>query len=142
MGFNEKSYIGVLATTIVVYGWYFYDAFNRAAAGQTSVAEFGPTMWIMMGVYIALMIITTVLTAIISRKDDEELAEFDERDSYIDMKSERVGSYIQACGLFALLVLVMFEYSAFVLAHAILGTMTFATLITFSMRLYMYRKGA
>ncbi|WP_417464187.1 hypothetical protein [Kordiimonas sp.] len=142
MGFNEKSYIGVLATTIVVYGWYFYDAFSRAAAGQTSVAEFGPTMWIMMGVYIALMIITTVLTAIISRKEDEELAEFDERDSYIDMKSERVGSYIQACGLFALLVLVMFEYSAFVLAHAILGTMTIATLITFSMRLYMYRKGA
>lgn len=142
MGFNEKSYIGVLVTTIVVYGWYFFDAFSRAAASETSVAEFGPTLWIMMGVYIALVIITVVLPAIISRKDDEELGEFDERDSYIDMKAERVGSYIQATGLFALLVLVMFEYSAFVLAHTILGTMAIGTLITFSMRLYLYRKGA
>ncbi|WP_417456019.1 hypothetical protein [Kordiimonas sp.] len=141
MGFNEKSYIGVLVTTIVVYGWYFTDAFSRAAAGETAVSQFGPTMWVMFGIHIVLMIAAMVLTAIFSHKEAEEL-EFDERDSLIDMKSERVGSYIQACGLFALLVLVMFEYSAFVLAHTILGTMVIGTLITFSMRLYLYRKGA
>lgn len=142
MGFNEKTCVGVLATTIIVYGWYFTDAFGRAALGQTTVAEFGPTLWVMFGAYIVLLITATVISAILSHKEGEEMGEKDERDRLIEMKAERLGSGVQSAGIFGLLVMVMFDCGAFALAHAILGVMVLNTLVTFSTRLYLYRRGA
>ncbi|WP_417449909.1 hypothetical protein [Kordiimonas sp.] len=142
MSFNEKMVLGVLGATIVVFGWYFMNAFAMMQAGATSVGEFGPAMWVMIGVYVAALIATTVISAIMSRNEGEEMGEVDERDEIIEARSERVGSYVQATGLFGILVLVMFEYSTFTIAHAILALMALSTIISFSIRLYLYRKGA
>lgn len=141
MSFNEKMVLGVLGATIVVFGWYFMNAFAMMQAGATSVREFGPTMWVMIGVYVAALIATTVISAIMSRNEGDEMGEVDERDEMIEARSERIGSYVQATGLFGILVLVMFEYSTFIIAHAILALMALSTIISFSMRLYLYRKG-
>ncbi|WP_020398261.1 hypothetical protein [Kordiimonas gwangyangensis] len=141
MGFNERSYIGVLVATVLVYGWYFIEAYGLASAGETAISQFGPTMWTMVAAHIVLVIAMMVLTAILSRRKGEEL-EFDERDNIIEMKAERIGSYMQGCGLFAVLVLVMLEYSSFAIAHTILAVMAVSVIISFSMRLYLYRKGA
>ena len=141
MGVNEKSYVGIIITTVVVFGWYFLEAYTAAASGLTAVADFGFTMWVMMGVYVALIIAVMIVSAIISKKDGGEMGEFDERDSLIDMRAERMGSYVQATGLFGLLVMVMAEVSTFMLAHTILGIMVFSTMFTFVVRLYLYRKG-
>ena len=141
MGFNERSYIGVLVATVLIYGWYFIVAYDRAVAGETAVSQFGSIMWTMVFVHIALVILMMVLNAVFSRRKGEEL-EFDERDNIIEMKAERVGSYLQGCGLFGILVLVMLEYSTFIIAHAILALMALSTVISFTMRLYLYRRGA
>ncbi len=142
MGFTEKSYIGVIITTLAVAGWYMAEAFAAASAGQTSIAEFGPTMWTVMGVYVVLIIAVMIVTAILSKGEGEEMGEFDERDQLIDMRAERTGSYAQSVGLFGLLVMLTMEVSAFALANTIMGIMAFATILTFALRLYYYRRGA
>jgi len=137
MGFNEKIYAGIIATTILVFGWYLFDIAAMAADGQPSVADFGPRLWLMMGLYIVLLVAVTIVAAVTGKNDKET---YDERDNMIDLKSERIASYTQGLLLFGLLVLVMFEYSLFIIAHAILGIMVVSTLIGFGMRLYYYRR--
>ena len=137
MGLNERISAGVIAITILVFGWYFLDIMAMTADARPTVAEFGPTLWLMMGFYVVLVIIVTILAAVMSKKDKEM---YDERDDLIDLRSERVASYVQGGLLFGLLILVMFEYSLFIIAHAILGIMVIYTLIGFGMRLYYYRR--
>ncbi|NVJ97668.1 MAG: hypothetical protein HWE25_05920 [Alphaproteobacteria bacterium] len=140
MGFTEKMLISVLAVTFIVFGWYGFDVYGRAMAGETAVAEFSGTMWIMFGSYIALVMAAAIITGIVAHFQGDELEE-DERDRLIELKAERVGSYTQTFGLIGLLVMVISEYSAFVIAHAILAVMVISTTITFLLRLYFYRRG-
>jgi hypothetical protein len=142
MSFNEKTTLGVLIATIVVFGWYFIKAAGLMAAGTTSVDAFSLSMWVMLGLYIAMIIAATIISAIMSRDEGDEMGEVDERDEMIDARSERIGSYIQGAGLFGILVLVTLEYSTFIVAHAILALMAVSTITTFSLRFYLYRRGA
>jgi len=142
MGFKEKLYIAILAVTLLIFGWYFTDAFSAADQGYTTVADFGPKLWIMLAIYIAVVIAVTIITSIITKiKEGEIDQDFDERDTMIDLKAERITSYTQAFMLFGVLVLVMMEYNTFILAHAILGMMVLTTFIGFGVRLYLYRRG-
>jgi len=142
MSFNEKTTLGVLIATIVVFGWYFIEAAGLMAAGTTSVDDFSLSMWVMLGLYIAMIIAATIISAIMSRDEGDEMGEVDERDEMIDARSERIGSYIQGAGLFGILVLVTLEYSTFIIAHAILALMAVSTIVTFGLRFYLYRRGA
>lgn len=142
MSFNEKTTLGVLIATIVVFGWYFIEAAGLMAAGTTSVDDFSLSMWVMLGLYIAMIIAATIISAIMSRDEGDEMGEVDERDEMIEARSERIGSYIQGAGLFGILVLVTLEYSTFIVAHAILALMAVSTITTFSLRFYLYRRGA
>lgn len=142
MSFNEKTTLGVLIATIVVFGWYFIEAAGLMAAGTTSVDDFSLSMWVMLGLYIAMIIAATIISAIMSRDEGDEMGEVDERDEMIEARSERIGSYIQGAGLFGVLVLVTLEYSTFIIAHAILALMAVSTIVTFGLRFYLYRRGA
>lgn len=138
MTYIEKTYLGTLVATILFYSWYFYDTLANTPADQMAIAAFGPRMWTMIGAYIVLMIIVAVVTGILSKGKTEE---YDERDSIIDMKAERICSYVQAVFLFGILVLVMFGFGAFAIAHAVLGAMVITTVIGMIIRLYLYRRG-
>jgi hypothetical protein len=138
MTYIEKIFLSSGIATVLFYGWYFFDAFANTPVDQMAISDFGPRMWTMIGAYIALMIIVTVVASMMHKGKTEE---YDERDSIIDMKAERICSYAQAACIFGVLVLVMFDFNAFVIAHALLGTMVMATVIGVATRLYLYRRG-
>lgn len=133
----ERTHFLALIVTVVVYGWYFVTALTNLPTDMNATDEFGPRLWTMMGVYVVLIIVIAILGNI-NQKEPEE---YDERDNFIDMKAERIGSYIQATAIFLALVLVMFEFSTFVVAHTLLAAMVLSTIIVVSIRLYLYRRG-
>lgn len=134
----ERTYWAMLVITIVVYGWYFTSVLTNLPADMDATNLFSFKLWAMMGGYVVLAIIVAVLANITQK---EPMEEFDERDNIIDMKAERIASYVQAVAVFGTLVMVMFDFSRFVLAHALLATMVISTLIGISARLYLYRRG-
>ncbi|MBL4788189.1 MAG: hypothetical protein JKY60_03795 [Kordiimonadaceae bacterium] len=139
MGYKEKSYIGILVTTTIFYGWYFIGAFEKARNGDTALADFGPTMWWMMGAYVVLIIIAMATIGIWNNAQADEPN--DERDKLISLKGEQVSNLIHGAGLFGLLVMVMSEASSFMIAHAILGTLVLGTILGFAVQIYLYRRG-
>ncbi len=141
MGFNEKSTIGILGSTIIVFSWYFYTSLSAAAAGLNTVPEFGPRMWWTLGGYVVLLIAVMIGSAVTSADDLEEMTEFDERDKHIEQKAELIGSGVLNAGMVGLLVVVMMEYNTFIVAHSILALIVLYTLISFGLRLYFYRRG-
>lgn len=138
MTYLERTLFASLIVTIIVYAWYFISVFNNLPTDMNSTSEFGPKLWTMMGAYVVLVIVIAILANIMQKEPAEE---FDERDNIIDMKAERVASYTQAVGVFSILILVMFNFSTFVIAHALLATMILSTIISVSVRLYLYRRG-
>jgi uncharacterized membrane protein (DUF485 family) len=140
MGFNQRSTIANLGTTLVVFAWYFYTAFQAAAAGETSVAEFAPTMWWTLAIYVGLIIAAMIVSAIFSRDEGDQMGEFDERDKLIDGKAETWSGYVAGVGLFGILYLITKEPSTFMLAQSVLAVMVLQTLTSFVLRLYLYNR--
>lgn len=140
MGFNQRSNIAMLVTTIVVFSWYYYTALSAASAGETGPDQFGPRMWWTFAIYIVLIITAMVGTAYISRDEGEEMGEHDERDVQIDHHAETWSGYMAGVGLLGILYLVMQEPGTFVIAHAVLGVMVLQTLTSFAARLYFYSR--
>ncbi|WP_262693784.1 hypothetical protein [Kordiimonas aquimaris] len=138
MTYLERTYLAALIVTIAVYAWYFTSVFTNLPTDMNSTNEFGTKLWTMMGAYVVLVIIISILANILQKEPAEE---FDERDDIIDMKAERIASYVQAVAVFGILVLVMFDFSKFILAHALLATMVLSTIISVSVRLYLYKRG-
>lgn len=134
----ERTYLAALFVTIAVYAWYFTSVFTNLPSDMNSTGEFEFKLWTMMGAYVVLLIIVAILASLIHKDSVEE---YDERDNIIDMKAERIASYVQAMAVFGTLVLVMFDFSTFVIAHALLATMILSTVISVSVRLYLYRRG-
>jgi len=137
MGFNEKSTLANLGTTLVVWGWYFITTFTGDAPTDTA---FSSKMWWTMGIYVALIIAAMVVTAILSRDEGDEMGETDERDVQIEHHAETWSGYVAGCGLFGILFLVMQETSTFMLAHAVLGLMVLQTAVSFGAKFYLYRR--
>ncbi len=138
MTFLERIYCGILAVTIVCFGWYFLDTFIHVDINAAAISDHVTRIWIMFGIYIGLTIAVTLATWFI---DSEVEDEFDERDNKIDMFAERVCSYFQAMALLGILVLVMYEFSAFIIAHVVLATIVLTSILGLAVRLYLYRRG-
>lgn len=138
MSYLEKTYYGVLAVTIACFGWYFIDVFASVDLASAHIGDFTSRIWIMFGIYVVLVIVIAIATHVVDAGAEDE---FDERDSQIDMYAERICSYFQAVALFGTLILVMYQFNAFVVAHVVLAAIVFTTLLGLAVRLYLYRRG-
>ncbi len=138
MTYLERTYAGVLAITIACFGWYFIDTLTSVDFASAQMTEFTGRIWTMFGIYIVLVIITAIATHFADAGAEDE---FDERDNTIDMISERLCSYFQAAALFGVLILTMYEFSAFLIVHVVLAAIVLTTILGLGTRLYLYRRG-
>ncbi len=138
MSYLERTYYGVLAVTVACFGWYFIDVFASTDLATADIREFTSRIWIMFGIYVVLVIVMAIATHVFDADAEDE---FDERDSQIDMYAERICSYFQATALFGILILVMYQFNAFVVAHVMLAAIVFTTILGLAVRLYLYRRG-
>lgn len=138
MTYLERTYIGVLAVTIVCFGWYFTDTMVSVDFAIAQIGDFTGRIWTMFGIYIVLVIVTAIATHFADTGAGDE---FDERDNTIDMISERLCSYFQAAALFGILILTMYEFSTFLIVHVVLAAIVLTTILGLGTRLYLYRRG-
>ena len=106
MTFQEKSAWGSLVGLGLVGYWYFPKAFLVAQSSNSPA----PLFWISVGCIIALIIILSVYHAAIAIHGGNET---DERDQLIDLKSERIASYVLGIGLFWLVARIVSGESVF-----------------------------
>ena len=138
MTFLERVYFGILVITVAFFGMYFFITFGSVDIATAKISDHTSTIWIMFGIYIVLTIVVAISSWFVDREADDE---FDERDNKIDMFAERVCSYFQAGALLLTLVLVMYEFSAFIVAHVVLAAIVLTNIIGLATRLYLYRRG-
>lgn len=138
MTFQAKSTVAMLGILTVIYGWYF--ATMLAAVGRTPVSEivYQPQMILVTIPLIVLAIIFHIAIAIAA---PGEAGVTDERDRLIGLRGERLGGLVLAVGVFGGLVLAMFGGDSFWIAHALLGTLVLAEMVTAATKLVLYRRG-
>jgi hypothetical protein len=140
MTFTEKSTITTTALLIVVFTVYFALVLGPIAASPDRQGAF-------TGLIIAAVVVLAVLAAgshivLAVLFSSEANASPDERDRLIALRSGRLGGYILAVGMFAGIVLAMFDVSAFWMAQVLLGAWVLAEVSGGIAMLVLYRRAA
>lgn len=134
---EEKSTWIVAAATVLVFGWYTIKIIGDAASTAVSEIEYQELLVVMVGVFIALVIVSEIVLAVLARRLDDS----DERDRKIDRFGEYIGGYVLGTGLLVVLGLAMAETEYFWIAHAALGVLVLAELVTVTTKIIVYRRG-
>ncbi len=139
MSFQEKSAITMTAILVTVYGVYF--AIVGSWLGTSPVDEI-PYQPLMVAVVVPLTILAIVSHIVLALVDRKGANANDERDRLISLRSERVGGYVLAVGVFAGLVLAMTEQPGFFVANALMLFWVLAEVVDGVFKIYLYRRGA
>jgi hypothetical protein len=147
--FREKSILGSLAFTIVLFTYYFSKVFQVITIG-TSEALLGLPL-LVIGVVIVLVIVEAVYyTAIALHKKPEDP---DERDNVIQARATRVAYWVLISGSFLAVGHLMFGSffqragiedvlaTPIMSANLVLFSVILAEITGFAMQLYYYRRG-
>ena len=139
MPFEEQSNLVMLLAQGLVYGVYAVHVLPGAIGGPgPGVAEFGPLLFVAVGVLVALAILGHVLAALVA---PSEAGAFDERDQLIETRADALSGYVLAAGAFGVLILILREASPFWTAHALLGAMIASEMTKGVLRAVAYRRG-
>lgn len=139
MSFQEKSAIAMTAILVAVYGVYFAVVVSWMGAAPIDEIVYQP---LMVAVVIPLTILAVISHIVLALLDRKGANANDERDRLISLRSERLGGYVLAVGVFAGLVLAMMEQPGFFIAHALLLFWVLAEIIDGVVKVYLYRRGA
>ena len=149
LSFQEKSIIGSLLITILLFGWYFLQVFEVLTGGSSESAAALP--FILIGVIVAVVIIEVVyhvLIALASRPEDQ-----DERDVLIEARATRISYFVLVAGCVTIIghtiLNTYFEQeltdrilvNPIMTANYILLSFILAEIVGFAMQLYYYRRG-
>lgn len=132
--FREKSLWVQIASTVVIYAYYFWRA---VAIGETDPGQVG----VLFGVVVVVMVaVQAVVHAALVRHRRPEVA--DERDRRIAVKAARNAYYVLMTGVWGALGLIALTAKPFWVAHAALLAIIVAELVRFASQLVYYRRGA
>lgn len=140
MASEERSTWIVAALTLLIYGWYAIKILGDAAATPVGEIEYQGLLGVMVGVFIVLIIVSHIVLAGITVLGGQS-NDSDERDRKIDRFGEYIGGYVLGTGLLVVLVLAMAETEYFWIAHAALGVLVLAELVTDATKIVLYRTG-
>lgn len=142
--FQEKSAWGMLLGIVVVSYFYFPAAFEIAERVPQGV----PLILMSVVGVVALIIIEALYHALISAPPGEHRK--DERDTLLDLKSERIASYALGAGLFSLIGHVIVTHSigghepigALSVAVWVLFLITVSEVVKLMVQIWYYRTGS
>jgi hypothetical protein len=133
---RELSIWGSLATTLVVYGYYFAEVFTG-----TRPSEFtGTTLVRLMFAVFAIVVIEVVYhvaVALISKAEPK-----DERDILIEGKAYRIAYFLLVADLFMLMGTVkLIGLTPFLIVNLMLFSVVVSEVVKSATQLFHYRRG-
>jgi uncharacterized membrane protein len=135
MTFPLKSAITTIGALILVYGGYFAILSTRVDDDAIRQFAYKPLLVLSAVAVAMLMAMSHGVLAALSPSDANA---YDERDRQIGWRSSRIGSYVMAVGVFAVLVLVLYEAEHFYIANALLLVWVLAELADQLAKVYFY----
>lgn len=139
MSFKEKSILSSLILTVVVFGYYFVQAFNTI---DSSLLEITNRVGFFIGAVVFMVLLEIVLHIVLAiTNKNESNKPNDERDSLIELKATRISYYILVVGIFTVGISILFSFDTLLLANIMLLFFVIAEIVGFSMQLYYYRRG-
>ena len=139
MSFQEKSAIAMTGALALVYGAYFAIVGRCLTVTPADEIVYQPLLIIAIVPLVVLAVVSHVAIALANPKEADA---YDERDRLIALRSERVGGYVLAVGVFGGLVLAMAEFPPFYIAHTLLLALVLAELVEGAIKIVLYRRGA
>lgn len=143
MSFNEKSNIAMLATLIIVYGWYFGTAASAILGGglppEAALAVTNVKMLLTVVAVIAIAIASHIAIAISAPSQADDT--MDERDRLIEMRGDQRGSYVLGVFAFMALAVAMLGMPAYLIANTVLAGLVASELVKGVSRMIDYRRG-
>jgi len=149
MSFREKSTIGSLVLTVVIFGSYFLKVFEAFTSSSSDAIAVLPG--VLIGVVITVVVVEVVYQVAIAILDGEE--DSDERDRLVDARATRISYYVLAAGCVAtighmLISEMVGEWLAdsvtrtpIFVANMLVFSFILSEIVGFSMQLFYYRRG-
>ncbi|MCX7359342.1 MAG: hypothetical protein NT015_14520 [Alphaproteobacteria bacterium] len=139
MSFREKRAWIVLVTYAAVFGGYF---FLLSQAWDEAYAR-GLTIGLTVGAIVVLVIVAVVLNIALALLAPKEAnAPADERETMIDLKSERISSYVQSAGVVCLIGALLVGWNAILVAVLLQASLVIAELAKAGTQIAYFRRGA
>ncbi len=138
MSFREKSAWIAVVTYGAVFGAYFFLLWQAwdDAHGQ------GLSIGLMVTAVIAFVVVVTTLTVIAALFNPKAAnAPADERETLIDLKSERIASYTLSVGVVCLIGGLLLGWNAYLVANLLLASMVISELVKASAQIVYFRGG-
>ncbi len=139
MSFKEKSVLGSLILTVIVFSYYFIKVFRIT---ETSVLDIATGTFYFIGAVVLMVLLDIILHIVLTISNKHESNQInDERDTLIELKATRISYYVLVFGIFSVGISLIFSYNPLFLVNLILLFFVIAEIVGFSMQLYFYRKG-
>ncbi len=139
MSFREKSAWIALLTYSVVFGSYFlllWQAWDETYAR-------GLTIGLTIGAVVVLVIVAVALNVTLALLSPKEAnAPADERETMIDLKAERISSYVQSVGVVCLIGTLLAGWDAILVAVLLQASLVISELVKAGAQIAYFRRGA
>lgn len=147
--FQEKSLIGTLTATLLLFGYYFTEVFQVIT--EYSLESLARLPFLMIGVILVFVAVEAIYHIVIALHSKPEGT--DERDKEIERRAARISYFVLFCGCFLtmghVLLNMFIDYGAqeptlttpVMTVNLILLSVVLAEVTGFSLQLYYYRRG-
>lgn len=142
MSYPEKNNIVSLISTLVIFGFYFFNVYQIYQAGVPNTVAMIATMGLWVPVIILTIIVHVVfnvINAIATNQNDVPPA--DERDKLIELKATRNAHYLFIVGFFIAMAFLTFSTAPFVIFNLLIFAFIASELLGYASQLYYYRRG-
>ncbi len=139
MSYREKSAWIALITYAVVFGFYFFALWQ---AWDEAYAR-GLTIGLTIGAVVMLVIIAVTLQTVIALFSPKEaIAPADERETMIDLKAERISSYVLSVGVVLLIGGLLASVNGILVAVLLQASLVISELTKSIAQIVYFRRGA
>jgi len=136
LSYREKSIWGSLATTLVVYGYYFATIFSGERPSQINRMALARLMSAVF-VIVVIEVVYHVVIALTSREEPK-----DERDILIEGKAYRNAYFLLVADLFMLMgTVVLIGLTPFLTVNLMLFSVVVSEIVSSLTQLFYYRRG-
>lgn len=139
MTFQEKSLWLTLVALAVAFGGVFQSVWSTLLPTPVARDLLPREAGLFAGatvVMVVILVVGHVVIAIVDRR-----TETDERDRWIELRGERIGSFVLAVGVFLTLCTALATEGNAVMAHVLLGSWVLAQAVETVAQLVLYRRG-
>jgi hypothetical protein len=135
--FGLKSAAATSAALLLVYGGYFLVVGLNATEDAVKQFAYKP---LMIATVVPLLLLMAVSHGVMGALAPEEANTIDERDRQIGWRSSSLSGYVLACGVFGVLVMLLFDVATFYVANALLLAWVVAELAHHFSKIWLYMR--